>query len=100
MDDSLDEFELLVKRAVEGEVGALTQLLTSQQAWLGKFIASRLDRRLAPRLDVGDVVQEVLVEVAGKFPEYVARSPIPFVAWIKQITLERLSQVHRLHVVA
>jgi RNA polymerase sigma-70 factor (ECF subfamily) len=100
MDEPLDDFEALVSRAVEGEVGALAELLAGQQAWLTEFVSSRLDRRLSARLDVGDIVQEVLVEAAGKLPDYLARSPIPFTAWIKQIAIERMTYVHRVHVVA
>jgi RNA polymerase sigma-70 factor (ECF subfamily) len=100
MDEPLDDFEALVQRAVEGEVGALAQLLAGQQVWLAEFVSTRLDRRLASRLDVGDIVQEVLVEAASKLPEYLARSPIPFTAWIRKIAVERMTYVHRVHVVA
>jgi RNA polymerase sigma-70 factor (ECF subfamily) len=100
MHEPLDDFEALVSRAVEGEVGALAQLLAGQQVWLTEFVSTRLDRRLSARLDVGDIVQEVLVEAAGKLPDYLARSPIPFTAWIKQIAIERMTYVHRVHVVA
>lgn len=100
MDEPLDDFEALVSRAVEGEVGALAELLTGQQVWLTEFVATRLDRRLSSRLDVGDIVQEVLVEAAARLPEYLARSPIPFTGWIKQIAIERMTYVHRVHVVA
>jgi len=98
IDEPLDDFEALVKRAVEGEVGALAQLLTGQQAWLTEFVSTRLDRRLSSRLDVGDIVQEVLVQAANKLPDYLARSPIPFTAWIRQIALERMKYIHRVHV--
>jgi len=91
MHEPLDDFEALVSRAVEGEVGALAQLLAGQQVWLTEFVSTRLDRRLSARLDVGDIVQEVLVEAAGKLPDYLARSPIPFTAWIKQIAIERMT---------
>lgn len=100
MDEPLDDFEALVSRAVEGEVGALADLLTAQQVWLTEFVSIRLDRRLAARLDVGDIVQEVLVEAASRLPDYLSRSPIPFQAWIRKIAVERIAYVHRMHVVA
>lgn len=100
MDEPLDDFEALVRRAVEGEVGALAQLLAGQQAWLTQFVSTRLDRQLAARVDVGDIVQEVLVEAANKLPDYVARCPIPFTAWIRRIAEERITHAHRKHVVA
>jgi RNA polymerase sigma-70 factor (ECF subfamily) len=98
MDEPLEEFDALVHRAVEGEIDALAQLLTGQQVWLAKFVSGRLDKRLASRVDVGDIVQEVLVEAARKLPDYLARSPIPFSAWLKQIALERMAHMQRVHI--
>lgn len=100
MNEPLDDFEVLVRRAVQGEVEALTELLASQQAWLTEFVAARLDRRLAARLDVGDIVQEVLLEAAKKLPAYLVQCPIPFPAWIRQIAFDRMTHVHRVHVAA
>ncbi len=100
MDEPLDDFEVLVRRAVQGEAGALTELLTAQQDWLTEFVAPRLDRKLAPRLDVGDIIQDVLIEAARKLPDYVARCPIPFTAWIKSIAEEHLVKVRRRHMKA
>jgi|SRR5579863_5452711 len=100
MDEPLDDFEILVKRAVEGEVGALAELLAAQQGWLTEFVAGRINRRLAARLDVGDIVQEVLLEAAKKLPDYVVRCPLPFIGWIRNIAIEHLAQVHRKHVAA
>lgn len=99
-DEPLDDFEALVSRAVQGEVGALAQLLAGQQAWLAEYVSTRLDRRLASRLDVGDIVQDVLIEAAGKLPDYLARTSIPFTEWIKKIAFERMTYVYRVHVKA
>ena len=98
MGEPLEDFEALVRRAVEGEIGALAQLLTGQQVWLAKFVSARIDRRLASRIDVGDIVQEVLVEAARKLPDYLSRSPIPFPAWLRQIALERMTYMQRVHI--
>jgi RNA polymerase sigma-70 factor (ECF subfamily) len=98
MDEQFEDCDALIHRAVEGEVDALTQLLTGQQVWLAKFVSARLDRRLASRIDVGDIVQEVLVEAARKLPDYLGRSPLPFSAWLRQIAVERMTHMQRVHI--
>jgi RNA polymerase sigma-70 factor (ECF subfamily) len=100
MDETFEEDDLLLARAASGHVAAMSELLTRQREPLMRFFSSRLDKRLAARLDVSDIVQDVLVEAACKLPDFFERRPASFTAWLRQIAAERLAHVHRTHIQA
>ena len=52
--------EQLLRRAGQGDIAARDQLLARHRPRLRQAVAVRLDRRLAPRVDPSDVVQETL----------------------------------------
>jgi RNA polymerase sigma-70 factor (ECF subfamily) len=62
------------------------------------MIASRLDRRMAARVDASDVVQEALTDAACKLSDYLRRRPLPFYPWLRQLAWQRLVDLHRRHV--
>jgi RNA polymerase sigma-70 factor (ECF subfamily) len=62
------------------------------------MVAVRLDRRLAPRIDASDVVQEALLEADRRLDGYLRERPIPFYAWLRQIAGDRIVDALRLHV--
>jgi RNA polymerase sigma-70 factor (ECF subfamily) len=94
----VDDTENLIGRAAAGESAAREELLTRYRERLRRAIALRLDPRLVARVDASDVVQEVMAEAAGKLSEYLQHQPLPFYAWLRQLALERLVQLHRRHV--
>ena len=57
----------------------------------------RLDQRLAQRVDVSDIVQDVLIEANRRLIEYVNAPSIPFHLWIRQIAKDRIIDAHRRH---
>ncbi|MFN0051772.1 MAG: RNA polymerase sigma factor [Planctomycetales bacterium] len=60
-------------------------------------MARRLGRRLAPRVDADDVLQEVLLIASRHLVERIDRCRLPFGAWLERITLQRLADVRQLH---
>jgi RNA polymerase sigma-70 factor (ECF subfamily) len=64
------------------------------------MVACRLDRRLAPRVDPSDVVQEVLAEASRKLDRYLRERPLPFLPWLRQLAWEHLAVLYRRHVKA
>jgi RNA polymerase sigma-70 factor (ECF subfamily) len=92
------ELDELLRRAAEGDAQAVQGLLQRHRAWLRRMIASRLDRRLAPRLDPSDVVQETLADAARRLPDYLRDRPAPFHAWLFRLAVDRLARTHRDHV--
>ena len=61
------------------------------------MIAARLDRRLAPRVDASDVVQDTLADAADQLDEYLREQPLPFLAWLRQLAGVRIRKMHRRH---
>jgi RNA polymerase sigma-70 factor (ECF subfamily) len=64
------------------------------------MISVRIDRRLARRFDSSDVVQDVLLEATRHLSEYLKLRPMPFYPWLRRLAWERLTQLHRQHVLS
>jgi RNA polymerase sigma-70 factor (ECF subfamily) len=90
--------EQLLQRTAQGDQAARQQLLVRHQARLLRLIGLRLDRRLAARIDPSDVLQEALLEAVRRLPDYLLQRPLPFYPWLRQLALDRLADLHRLHV--
>jgi RNA polymerase sigma-70 factor (ECF subfamily) len=89
--------EQLLQRTAQGDQAALQQLLVRHQTRLLRLIGLRLDRRVAARIDPADVLQEALLEAVRRLPEYLRQRPLPFYPWLRQLALDRLADLHRLH---
>lgn len=90
----------LIERAESGDDGARHELLELYRDYLRRMVAARLDRRLAPRVDPSDVVQEALADAARRMDEFLRDRPLPFSGWLRQIAVERLIDTHRRHVLS
>ena len=88
----------LLDRVAAGDDRARNRLLDRHRQRLRQLIALRMDRRLQPRLDPSDVVQDSLAEADRRLHVYLAARPVPFYAWLRQLALERLTEAHRRHV--
>ncbi|HMF11308.1 MAG TPA: sigma-70 family RNA polymerase sigma factor [Gemmataceae bacterium] len=89
--------EQLLRRAAQGDSAARDQLLARHRPRLRQAIAVRLDRRLAPRVDPSDVVQDVLVEADRKLDDFLKRRPLPFYPWLRTLAWDHLAQAYRRH---
>jgi RNA polymerase sigma-70 factor (ECF subfamily) len=94
--DAFDTQELLA-RARRGEQAALEALFGRHREQLRYGIALRLDRRLAARVDVSDVLQETYLEAARRLADYLARPEMPFHLWLRWLARERVLVLHRRH---
>jgi RNA polymerase sigma-70 factor (ECF subfamily) len=92
-----DKTEELIRRAQAGEEPALAELFARHRERLGQMIRLRLDRRLHGRLDPSDVLQDAYLDVARRFPEYAANPSVPFFLWLRNLTGQRLVDLHRRH---
>ncbi|MFM7927767.1 MAG: sigma factor, partial [Pirellula sp.] len=88
--------ELLVD-VREGKPQAVEELFDRHRDPLRRMIAMRLDQRLAQRVDVSDIIQDVLIEANRRLIEYVQSPSIPFHLWIRQIAKDRIIDAHRRH---
>jgi RNA polymerase sigma-70 factor (ECF subfamily) len=87
----------LLQRARSGDAAALGALFAHYRDRLRKMVHLRLDRRIGGRLDPSDVLQEAYLDVARRFPEYVAAPAVPFYVWLRALTGQRLIDLHRQH---
>ncbi len=97
--DSAETHELL-QQARQGRPAALAELFARQRDRLRQGIALRLDRRLAARVDVSDVLQETFLEAARRLPDYLARPALPFALWLRWLAREKVLAFHRQHLLA
>lgn len=91
--------KLLLARAAVGDKRALAELFEQNRERLEQMVRLRLDRRLQKRLDPADVLQEAYLELAKRFPEYVASADptLPFYLWLRMLTGQKLVDLHRRH---
>jgi len=100
LDAGSDSTRELLERARAGNPAAFEELFARHREQLRQAVALRLDRRLAARLDVSDVVQETYLEAARRLPEYLERSAMPFALWLRWLARERVLTLHRQHLFA
>jgi RNA polymerase sigma-70 factor, ECF subfamily len=86
-----DDTEVLLRHAVGGDAVALRKLLERHRERLKRMVALRLSSRTALRIDPSDVVQEALVEAAGRLGDYLRDRPMPFYPWLRRLVGERLT---------
>jgi RNA polymerase sigma-70 factor (ECF subfamily) len=91
-----DEADLLL-RARADDWEALAELFGRCRDRLRKLVSLRLDRRLSGRIDASDVLQDVYLDLARRFPEYAAAPTVPFYVWLRALTGQRLVDLHRRH---
>src|SRR3954467_2141545 len=94
------ETEALIRAAALGDERARGRLLEHHRQRLCRMVGLRLDRRLAPRLDASDIVQEALADAGVKLEEYLRDPPLPFYPWLHRLAAEHLAQAHRHHLTA
>jgi RNA polymerase sigma-70 factor (ECF subfamily) len=89
--------EQLLDRVGRGDRAARDRLLGRHRQRLRNLIALHLDPRIAARIDPSDVVQESLAEADRRLADYLGSRPLPFYPWLRRLALQRLTDLHRLH---
>lgn len=89
--------EELLSAAKAGDSNAVECLLTRHRESLRRMIGMRLDHKITQRVDVSDVVQDVLIEANRRLQGYLASPVMPFHLWIRQIAKDRIIDAHRRH---
>src|SRR4051794_15185077 len=87
----------LLDRARAGDPRALADLFDLYRARLRHMVRLRLDRRLAGRLDPDDVLQEAYLEADRRLADYLRDPAIPAFLWLRLVTGQKLTDLHRHH---
>ena len=89
--------EQLLAAAREGDSSAVNQLLTRHRDALRRLVGMRLDRKIQRRVDVSDIVQEVLFDAGRRLEDYLANPVMPFHLWLRHMARDRIIDAHRRH---
>ena len=89
--------DILLKQAVDGDDAAVNQLLDRHRNSLRQLIRMRLDQKIQKRIDVSDVLQDVLIEANRRLTRYLNDPVMPFHLWLRQIARDRIIDAHRRH---
>lgn len=87
----------LLQDVREGDSQAVERLLARHRESLHRMIQLRMDQRIKRRVDVSDVVQDVLIEANRRLHDYLQNPAMAFHLWIRQIAKDRLIDAHRRH---
>lgn len=87
----------LLEQARQGDSSAVNQLMDRHRNSLRQMVRMRLDQKIQKRVDVSDVVQDVLVEANRRLTKYLADPIMPFHLWMRQIARDRIIDAHRRH---
>lgn len=87
----------LVARLQDGDEQALAELFSMHRERLRRMVDFRMDRRLQGRVDASDIVQEAYIDAAQRVHHYTKKPEMSFFVWLRQITTQRLIDVHRRH---
>ncbi len=92
-----DQTNALLVAAKLGDGEAVGQLLDRHRASVRRLVELRLDRKVQRRVDVSDVVQEVMFEASGRLDRYLQDPAMAFHLWIRQIAWDRIIDTYRRH---
>lgn len=83
----------LVALAKEGDGSALNQLCSVYGERVRRIIRLRLDRKLRPKLDSVDIVQDALVSALGGLKDFTYKNEGDFLRWLCRIAENRLYDI-------
>lgn len=89
--------ETLIDLARQGDSSALNELMARHRNSIRQLVRMRLDQKIQRRVDVSDIVQDVLIEANRRIERYLQDPMMPFHLWIRQIARDRIIDAHRRH---
>lgn len=92
--------EELISRIRAGDDEAFVQLFARYRGRLKQLLEFRMDRRLRGREDASDVLQEVYIDAHQRLQHYLKKPQLSFYVWLRQLTTQRLIDIHRRHLQA
>lgn len=81
----------------ETERALLVDTFATIRADLTRLVSSRLDKRLAGRVDSSDIVQNTYLAAFQRYPEYLSKPEVPLDDWIRYLAIQSVTEAHRFH---
>jgi RNA polymerase sigma-70 factor, ECF subfamily len=94
---NLEPTQELLQEIRGGSPDAVNRLMDRHRQAVHRMVQMRLDAKIQRRVDVSDVVQDVLVEANRRLSDYLAHPQLSFHLWLRQITQDRIIDAHRRH---
>ena len=94
------EQERLVRQVQLGDTDAFVELFAGYRQRLKRLLQLRMDHRMRGREDASDVLQEVFIDARQRLHHYLKKPELSFYVWLRQLTMQRLIDVHRRHLMA
>jgi RNA polymerase sigma-70 factor (ECF subfamily) len=76
------------------------QRFTEHRPRLKQMLQFRMDPRLRARTDLSDVLQEAYIEAFHRLDHFAAKPDMSFYLWLRQVTIQRMIDLHRRHLMA
>ena len=92
-----DKTEELLLGARDGDDDAVNRLIERHRNAVLRMVQMRLDQKVRRRVDVSDVVQDVMIDASRRLQEYIANPVMPFHLWLRHIAKDRIIDAHRRH---
>lgn len=92
--------ELLLRQLEDGDAQALVNLFSKYRPRLKQMLLFRMDHRLIAREDASDILQDVYIDAHKRIRHYFKKPETSFYIWLRQLTTQRLIDVHRRHLTA
>lgn len=90
----------LIAQLEAGDEHAFVDLFSRCRQRLKQMLEFRMDKRLRGREDPSDVLQEVYIDAHQRIRHYLKRPELSFYIWLRQLTTQRLIDIHRRHLLA
>ena len=92
-----DQTQQILADVKQGDADAINRLMDRHRDSIRRMIQMRLDNKIQRRIDVSDVVQDVLVEANRRLQTYLENPQMSFHLWLRQIAKDRIIDAHRRH---
>ncbi|HUG68535.1 MAG TPA: sigma-70 family RNA polymerase sigma factor [Pirellulaceae bacterium] len=92
-----DKTEELLLGAKAGDHEAINRLIERHRGAVLRMVQMRLDQKIRRRVDVSDVVQDVMIDASRRLQDYIANPAMPFHLWLRHIAKDRIIDAHRRH---
>jgi len=92
-----DQTQQILADVRQGDLDAVNRLMDRHRESIRRMIQMRLDNKIQRRIDVSDVVQDVLVEANRRLQNYLENPQMSFHLWLRQIAKDRIIDAHRRH---
>lgn len=90
----------LLIRLRAGDQSAIAEAFSFHRAQLKQMLEFRMDPRLRGREDASDILQDVYLDARQRLRHFLKRSDQSFYIWLRQLTQQRLIDIHRRHLKA